>query len=157
MGARGPKPKPAALKVLADARPDRIGPATLAATAAAGIPAPPGFLGREALEEWHRIAPQLAAAGVLTEGDGPALALYCSAFARRLAAQREVDAIGLLTETAAGGYKANPAVAMVAQAERDMARILAEFGATPASRSRVAAPEKPSEESELERFLNMRA
>ena len=49
-----------------------------------GIPDPPDILQLEALalEEWERIAPELAAMGALTHLDSTALAAYCVSYAR---------------------------------------------------------------------------
>jgi phage terminase small subunit len=43
-----------------------------------GIPEPPEFLTDVALQEWRRVAPELAAAGLLTELDRAALSMYCT-------------------------------------------------------------------------------
>lgn len=113
---------------------------------------PPDHLDPIALAEWARMMPLLLARGVMTEGDRPALALYCSAFERYVLACRSIRKLGLVIETDLGGSKANPALGVAKGAEATMIRVLAEFGLTPASRSKAAPPAGPPKD-ELGEFL----
>jgi P27 family predicted phage terminase small subunit len=136
---------PPGLKLLKGERADRRPAAALQAPI--GTPECPDHLDATAREEWERIVPDLDAMGVLSRLDGSALALYCTAYSRWRKAQGEVESYGLLTETALGGLKANPAVGIAAAAEAQMQRLLVEFGCTPSSRSRVkAGGEAPKDE-----------
>ena len=150
MGARGPKPAPTAIRELRGDRADRMPQAE--PQPAAGIPAPPVELSALAREEWGRIAPILDRARVLTEADGAALALYCETFAQWVDTGRRVKRQGMLLPTAAGGLKLNPLVAVNSKARADAARLLAEFGLTPSSRTRVHVLPEPEADA-LAEFL----
>lgn len=74
------------------------------------------------IDHWNELAPLLQKAGLLTEGDRPALALLCRAYAR---------------------LRLDP---MDDKANDLYRRMLVEFGLTPSSRSRIkGAPEKPKD------------
>jgi P27 family predicted phage terminase small subunit len=79
--------------------------------------------------------------GVLTEADTYALERGCAVYAEILTYQRLVDESGATyTTTSTQGdtvIKANPAVAMLADADRRFKAWLVEFGLTPAARSKV--------------------
>jgi len=97
----------------------------------------PAWLEGEAAEEWARIAPELERLGLLTVVDIPALAGYCQAYQRWREAERQVKVV-----TTAGGLQMAISQGIEGMA-RDRLRLMktlaAEFGFTPASRSRVAA------------------
>ena len=155
MSRRGPKPKPTRLKLLSNTRADRVNDAEPPTVAA--IPEPPEFLGALARKEWERIAPQFHAMGILATVDAAALALYCQHFERWLQAEAKLKRHGLIAPTATGGAKQSPYLAIAQAAMRDMARLLAEFGATPSSRSRVKVPETAQAEDEIAAFLQAQA
>jgi P27 family predicted phage terminase small subunit len=165
--ARGRKPKPTALKLLGGAQPCRVNAQEPAPPAS--LPEPPAHLGDVALAEWERIVPQLDAMGVITAVDGAALSIYCMTFARWLDALEAVEEYGLFIDTRIvrttgpngevletvnekGCVKSNPAVAVAAACESAMARLLGEFGLTPASRSKVKATARPVE-NKLAKFM----
>lgn len=135
MAKRGPKPKPAALRLAgADKAPPRP-----ASPAIAGRPECPDHLDDVARGEWGRMVALLDEAGILSRIDGTALAIYCATFSRWVRATEELGGTeGLIVYTEKGGIKTSPYVHIAAAAERDMARMLVEFGCTPSSRSRVA-------------------
>ena len=121
---RGRKPKPTALKILDGDRADRINRAE-PQLPEADLDFPDHFCvdadGCDfAREHWAELAPMLSAAGLLTEGDRPALALLCEAYAL---------------------FRLDP----LDMKARDLyRRMLIEFGLTPSARSRVkAAGEAP--------------
>ena len=151
MGSRGPKPAPTRLKLLSGVRADRINPAEPEPDP--GLPDPPAVLGKVARAEWARMAPQLHAMGILSRVDGQALAIYCTHYERWAEAEAQVRKFGLLVPTAGGSVKASPYLAIAAAAMRDMMRILAEFGCTPSSRSRVRLPDVAEPEDEIDAFL----
>ena len=150
MGKRGPKPKPTNLKILTNTRADRVNQAE--PPTVAGLPEPPEVLGPVARSEWERIAPMLAAMGILATIDGTALALYCQHYERWSEAESKLREFGLVCPTGTGSVKQSPYLTIAAAAMAAMAKILAEFGATPSSRSRVKT-EKPPEEDEITAFL----
>jgi P27 family predicted phage terminase small subunit len=121
-----------------------------------GIPEPPEWLSDVALEHWRTLAPELDAAGVLTVADGHALAMLCEAHAEWRSASEAIEQKGeVYTKVTAAGKStpvARPEVAMRSDAWSRMKSMLAEFGLTPSSRSRVSAtPQAPS--GKLARFL----
>ena len=89
--------------------------------------------------------------GLLTVADGPALGLYCSAYARLAKANEELE-ISVTSTTAAGNEKTNPAVNVAKEAEASMLRVLVQFGQTPLSRPRVASPQSDDDDG-LTAFL----
>jgi P27 family predicted phage terminase small subunit len=155
MPRRGPKPKPTALKVLKATRADRIN--AREPKPDGNRPSPPDHLDEAGLDEWHRIVPLLERMGVLTSVDGAALALYCDNFSRWRQAREALDRLGMVIETEneyGTVVKLNPAATVLASAQRTMIQLLAEFGCTPSSRSRVSMAEQ--KEDELAKFLRER-
>lgn len=144
----GPAPKPTALRVLEGNRGkhklNRAEP--LPANFPEPPPPPPG-LSSEARDEWARQAPQLHRLGLLTVIDLPAFAAYCVAFARWQTAEqaladmakRDPTTSALMIRTSKGTLIQNPLVGTARRAAIDMVRYAAEFGMTPAARSRIQA------------------
>lgn len=110
-------------------------------------PAAPPFLSGYALEEWRRISVEAHRLVLLTGVDVMPMAAYCDAYERwrtareTVAAMAERDPVmhGLIVRTQSGGAAANPLVWIAANAARDMVRYAAEFGMSPAARSRINA------------------
>lgn len=116
------------------------------------IPEPPEFLSAEAKAEWHRRAPELYRLGVFTGVDIAPLAAYCQAYGRwvkaeiALAEMSRVDTSmfgGMMMRTANGNHIQNPILGVAVRALEQMTRLAAEFGMTPASRSRINLPDEP--------------
>jgi P27 family predicted phage terminase small subunit len=111
----------------------------------ADVPEPPPFVTGYASDEYWRIAPGLHAMGLLTIVDVAPLAGYCCAYARwreaeeALARMRDKDPVmsGLMIKSRTGEAASNPLVNIARKAMLDMVRISAEFGFTPAARSRI--------------------
>lgn len=120
---RGRKPKPTALKILDGTRADRINRDE--PVLPAGGLEPPSWLNDvegHGRDHWDELAPLLSKAGLLTEGDRPALALLCRAYARLR--------LDPLDDRANDLYR----------------RMLIEFGLTPSARSRIKGTgEKPKD------------
>jgi P27 family predicted phage terminase small subunit len=153
MGARGPKPKAADLKLLGGVRSDRL-PISVTRPKRT-TPLRPEYLDDWACEAWDRLVPHLEKAGILAESDGDALALYCSTYSRYRSALEEIRTSGVTTSTDLGSLKANPAVAVAAQCERLMATMLDAFGLTPASRGRIRTDGDKAQDA-LASFLERR-
>lgn len=136
----GRKPKPTALK-LVQGNPGRRPLNKKEPKPPATMPPKPKHLSGFASEAWDRIAPELHRAGLLSKIDGAGLELLVCAYDDWRAANALVVAEGLTyeCETAGGGsmVRARPEVAMRSDAWRRVRAILAEFGLTPASRSRI--------------------
>jgi len=136
---RGTKPLPTNLRVLtgnASHRPvnkDEPKPAIR-------IPGPPENLSDEARPYWEQYGKQLAAMRVLSEVDQAALALLCECTATYWMMMGRVRAEGIIVpigKNGASGYNQHFNAANKAQAQ--MRQLLAEFGLTPSSRTRVRA------------------
>lgn len=123
---KGRPAKPTALKILEGAQPCRINRAE--PSLPPGSTDTPAWLPDFAREHWAELAPMLSRAGLLTEGDRPALAALCLAYASMRLDPHDV------------------------KARESYRRMLVEFGLTPSSRSRIkSAVEKPRDA--LEEFL----
>jgi P27 family predicted phage terminase small subunit len=109
------------------------------------VPEPPAFITGYACDEWYNVATELHRLGVLTKLDCVPLAAYCYAYgqwrdaAEMLATVRDDPTRGLLIRGALGGAVENPLIYIARKAAADMMKYSAEFGLTPAARSRVAA------------------
>jgi P27 family predicted phage terminase small subunit len=139
---RGRRPKPTRLKVLtgnpgkrplndAEPRPD------------VAIPECPTELGPLARREWDRLVGELITLRLLTNLDRAALAAYCGAYALWAEATGAIQKYGAMIKSPTGYPVQSPYVAIANRQAEIMMRIASEFGFTPASRSRIATPEKP--------------
>lgn len=138
---KGRKPTPSHLKVVRGTnRADRG--AKNEPTPDRARPSAPADMSDRGREAWGYVVAVLDRMGVLTEADAMAVELMCEARADWLSARDEIIAGGGETYTTEGGLiKAHPAVAMRNDAARRLQSLLAEFGMTPSSRSKVNASE----------------
>jgi P27 family predicted phage terminase small subunit len=107
------------------------------------VPEPPPFITGYAADEWRRVALELHRLHLLTALDLAALAGYSNAYGRwrnAVEVMTEMAATcthrGLLVSTEAG-LRRNPLIAVANDAAIEMLRFAAEFGMTPAARSRI--------------------
>jgi len=148
MGARGPKPKKPALKILAGNpghRPitaDR-GPSKRVAR---GVPTRPAELDGEAAAEWDRIAGELDASGSLATVDGGILTAYCLAWADLLSARDSINREGRIVsevvqnsrgEVLGKRLKEHPACKMLDRASARVHKLGDALGLNAAARSRM--------------------
>jgi P27 family predicted phage terminase small subunit len=145
---RGPRPIPTHLKLLrgnTGKRPlnkDEPQPEPFT-----DVPDPPSFVTGYAADEWWRTATELHRLGLLTKVDVPALAAYCYAFGQwKMAAEslhrmQSGDPVmnGMIIKSKYGDAIVNPLVSIVRKHAADVVRYAAEFGLTPAARSRISA------------------
>jgi P27 family predicted phage terminase small subunit len=110
------------------------------------IPDCPPHLDALARAEWQRIVPELAALNLLTGLDRAALAAYCQAWSRWIAAEQQLQAQGAVILAPSGYPIQNPQLAIANKALAQLRAFAAEFGLSPASRSRVAAPTSPKKD-----------
>jgi P27 family predicted phage terminase small subunit len=149
---RGPKPRPTFLKVVKGARPARINKNE--AKPPRGIPTPPEFLSPEAVEEWHRLAPALHQAGLLTLVDRAMFACFCQSVGRWRQAEEALAAAGaehglLIPSGSNNGYRIpHPLLGIANRAMADAVRYGSEFGLSPSSRSRVTANPPPPDDTD---------
>src|SRR5665213_2409034 len=90
MGARGPRPKPTALRVLEGNKGRRPMPQHEPAPPA-GMPSCPDFLNAYARGEWSRVAETLYSIGTLSQIDQMMLAAYCPAYSRWRQAEEDLE------------------------------------------------------------------
>ena len=137
---KGPPPKPTALKKL-QGNPGRQ-KLNKSEPKMAGSTTAPRWLDPIARAEWRRLAPRLNRLELLTPADRALLASYCRAYSRLVQAERFLQKAGsLMFRTAGGALKPWPAEAIANQAADTLRKVAAEFGLTPASRSRISIAE----------------
>jgi P27 family predicted phage terminase small subunit len=96
-------------------------------------------------DEWWNVATELHRLGVLTKVDCAPLAAYCYAYgqwrdaAEMLASMANEPARGLVILGTLGKAVENPLIYIARKAAADMMRYAAEFGLTPAARSRITS------------------
>ncbi|UMS13629.1 phage terminase small subunit P27 family [Escherichia coli] len=121
------------------------------------IPVPPAHLTDWGKVAWERLTVLLDSMGVLTIADALALERLCDIYADILQLRDTIAVEGrTYTVQTEGGFliKANPAVAMLADADRRFKGYLIEFGLTPAARSKVKVNgEDLQEEDALSQFF----
>jgi hypothetical protein len=115
-------------------------------------PPPPDYLSGRALAEWLRLGPILKDAHLVSPLDSNALASLCIAVAQLGDAQEALDRDGATYATPTGFVRASPHLAIAHRAMKLIAQISAEFGLTPAARTRVQV-EISTEPDEFEMFL----
>lgn len=137
MSTPGPKPAPAVVRQLrgnTSHRPTPTGEIYLPAS----IPDPPEYLSKEALPFWLETAQKLELMGVMTEVDQQALALLAEHQATFWEANEEIRKWGMIVKVGKNDYwQQNPFLAVMNKAEKQIRDLLAEFGLTPSSRTRV--------------------
>ena len=138
----GPRPTPTHLRLLRGNPSKRaINRGEPAPEIPATVPEPPDFLMPSAKDEWHRLAEGLHRIGLLTALDASAFAVYCQTFARWQQAEQmlaDPENGGLTIKTSTGSPMMNPLLRIAISSACDMIRFAAEFGLSPAARSRVS-------------------
>jgi len=116
-------------------------------------PAHPEWLEGEALAEWDRVIGELSRHYHISPLDAVSLAAYCRAYAMWRHADRELAA-GLTFTSDNGNIRVHPAAKLCLSLFSELRRMAAEFGFTPAARSRIDPPRKTEqEEDDFEDFL----
>lgn len=134
----GRKPKPTALKLVQGTyRPDRANSNEPKPRPA--IPPCPKFLQGEARKQYNKLAKKLARIGLMTELDDMALSMLCQAWSEYIEATDQVNKSGLLVKSPNKYPVLNPHLIAANQALKKIRSLLAEFGMTPGSRSRIHA------------------
>jgi P27 family predicted phage terminase small subunit len=110
-------------------------------------PTRPDWLEPEAKREWSRITPELERLGLLTVVDRGALAAYCQAWGRAVAAEKVLTTYGLTFSTPNGYLQQRPEVAIAQKSWQLVRAFAAEFGLTPSARSRLSV-QKPEDDPE---------
>lgn len=136
---RGRKPKPERLRLLQEE--------TVRVVGGTEAPTRPAWLDGDAAVEWDRLVAELSKSYTITPLDTISLATYCELFAQWRSAMREWKVAGHTTPTA-NGEKTNPTARLAMSLATELRRIAAEFGLTPAARSRIDVPRVGSEEED---------
>jgi P27 family predicted phage terminase small subunit len=103
-----------------------------------GVPTCPRHLDDDAKKEWKRISAELITLGLLTSVDRAALAGYCVAWSRWIAAELQIQKFGTVIKSPKSGFPIpSPYVGIANVAMDHMRKFSIEFGLTPASRSKV--------------------
>lgn len=148
---RGPKPIPNALKKLAgDGIHDsggRIIPAEPQATP--GAPDTPEELTGDALLAWHSFTADMDGMNVITHADRAALVILCEAWAEYQDAERHIGQNGTVIKLPNGYPGPNPYCKVRNDSRAIVLRLLAEFGLTPSSRSRIRIAPAEVEEDDF--------
>jgi P27 family predicted phage terminase small subunit len=97
----------------------------------------PDNLSPVARQQWITVCEQLERAGLLTQVDRDALALYCETFARYREALDHLSRESCVVTSPNGYPIKNPWLTLAERAQDQMVALLREFGMTPAARSRV--------------------
>lgn len=145
MGARGPAPRPSALKILegnpghrpinrSEPKPRPVAPKC------------PDWLDRRAKAEWRRISPELERLGLLTGIDMTAMAGYCQSYARWRQCQEVLAKDGLTFKTESGYLMPRPEVAIGNRALIEVRAFCVQFGLTPSARARMQLSEGPGDD-----------
>jgi P27 family predicted phage terminase small subunit len=105
-----------------------------------------------AVAKWEELAAILSRMGVLTTGDGEALATLCEVHSAEQSCLLQLRAGGAVMHTDLGGVKPNPAGPMYRSLVAMKASLLSEFGLTPSSRTKLATQVEVKKD-ELEEFF----
>ena len=160
----GRRPKPTALK-LVSGNPGKRATNKREPKPKREIPSCPSHLTDTSKVAWGRLCVLLDRMGVLTEADSLALERLCDCYAEILECRALVERDGrtyssVTTRTTSEEgdettvqevkslLKANPAVAMLGDADRRFKSYLVEFGLTPAARSKVHGSGKEDDKPE---------
>lgn len=138
----GPRPKPSALKALAGYPGKTKKRNGREPDPPKGAPECPAHLAGEALAEWNRKVSQLSAMGVLTKVDGNALARYCdwwSIYVECMRFIRENGKVQVVRDDKGVVKYTKPTdqIQIALKTSNEMRALEAEFGLTPASRTRL--------------------
>lgn len=116
----------------------------------ANDPEPPAFLGKVALEEWHRLVKELGEIGVLRTVDRDALASFCTSFEQIAYWSTYKDHHEHTLELKELMHIDN----QIRASQRIMTSIGQEFGLSPASRSRIQNAVIPPDTEEDDGLLD---
>jgi len=101
-------------------------------------PAPPKWLTGAALEEWKRIVPLLLAENSLTHWDRAALVTYCEEWKLYVTCTQKLRMVrGLVVAGSRKQKTEHPLLRIREKCFRRLMQVCAEFGMTPAARSRL--------------------
>lgn len=137
----GPQPTPTSLRLIRgnpSHRPLNKGEPEAPAVEVASLPDPPADLSEAARPYWADYAGKLARMRVLTTADLQALCMLCESTATYFDAMRYVRRAGIIVKAASSDRLiTNPYLIEAHKAQAQVLGLLAHFGLTPSSRSRI--------------------
>ena len=150
MGGRGPRPEPTTTKQAKGTyRADRAcknEPETDGC-----LPSCPSWMRSTARGKWRRLTVELAGKGLLDSTDGSLLTLYCETWARWVAVSKDIQRHGetyeVETKNGCRQY-VRPEVRTEHDLSNTLRQLSAEFGMSPAARSRVTSSKKQKPKSD---------
>lgn len=157
--------KPTRLKELAGTlRPDRANPDEPTPEILVKAPPCPTHIVGDARKEWRKRSRILVEMGVLSRADLVALEVYCTIYARWLAAQARLDQYGMVighqpkldsdgNVVQEAWFEPSPFLRIVDESVKQMRVYLSEFGMTPSSRGRVKAVKPPVSGDGIDEYL----
>lgn len=104
------------------------------------LPECPPELSPAAKREWDRLSTELSKLNLITNLDRGALAIYCGAYALWAEASEHIQRYGTIVKSPTGFPVQSPYLSVANRQAEIMLRVAAEFGFTPASRSRISTP-----------------
>ena len=149
----GRKPKPTSIKLMEGSR--IRGRERNAPRPPANAPAMPKRLKADkvAAAKWADLLPLVCSMRVMTDQDAEALATLCEVHSAAQTCLLELRASGPVLRTDLGGVKPNPAGSLYRGLISQQMSIMAEFGLTPAARTRLGTEQEQQEDDPLARFL----
>jgi len=147
----GPPPQPTKLRLLRG-NPGKRRLPSASLTPKTGCKLPTGA-SKAARSEWGRIAPELQRLGLLTLLDQSALLCYCEALADFKWATQVISREGRTCTAANGTKMSHPAMSVKSRAAEQIRQFAAEFGLTPAARSRIELTHAEEEDPDETRFF----
>ena len=136
---RGRRPKPSRIKALTG-NPGKRPLNANEPQPAPAMPECPPELSPVARQEWVRLGAELSKLNLMTQLDRGALATYCAAYGFWAEALQQIQKYGTMVKSPTGYPMQSPYLAIANRQAEIMMRVAAEFGFTPASRSRISAP-----------------
>lgn len=145
MGQRGPKPLPANVHLLRG-NPSKLSASQLREGVSPDVEIPdcPKHLKGDALKEWKRVSAELEKLGLISKIDRAALSLYCTAWGRHVHAEKKLNDLGpesYVSETPNKFEVQSAWLNISNKAMEQCIKYMAEFGMSPAARSRVTPSE----------------
>lgn len=160
MASVGRPKKPDAVKAKQGTlRPSRVNANPVPATVVDMIPPAPEWLDKVGQDEWIEKTRVLHKMGMLERADLTLLAAYCNEWSIYIMADKEMRAgpngrIYVVKDGRKIKYAASmPWVKIAKDALEQVLKIGAEFGFSPASRSKISIPKQEQEESKISKLL----
>ncbi|WP_320202388.1 phage terminase small subunit P27 family [Agrobacterium rosae] len=101
-----------------------------------GLPKAPATLPDVMHDDWNIIGAEMVQRQILTASMTGLLEAYLIAIWTVRECQKAIEEHGILTKTAHGNLKPNPASGLMSKAQETVARMSAELGLTPSARSK---------------------